>query len=262
MILSVRSQAEYELPNETFLTLMVEPPLHGVAHEVLEESLVTSPTPDTRLWLDVHGNPTRRLMAPAGRFFFDFNARVRVEPNAPVPDDAVQMAPADLPGETLIYTVPSRYCQSDMLTRMAISEFGNLPPGGARVNTIAQWIHNKVEYRYSTTDAMTSAYDTATQRIGVCRDFAHLLISFCRALGVPARYMSGYCLELDPPDFHAYAQVFLSGKWHNVDATFAGLRPALVPIAIGRDAADVAMTTLWGNSQLIRQQVEVTKLED
>jgi transglutaminase-like putative cysteine protease len=108
---------------------------------------------------------------------------------------------------------------------------------------------------------MTSAYDTVTQRVGVCRDFAHLVIAFCRALGIPARYVSGYALGLEPPDFHGFAQVFLGGAWHNVDATFAGVRPALVPIATGRDAADVAMMTLWGAGTLREQSVSVREEE-
>jgi transglutaminase-like putative cysteine protease len=144
---------------------------------------------------------------------------------------------------------------------MARSEFGNLRPGGGRVLSIAEWVRRHVEYRYGTTDARTSAYDTATERSGVCRDFAHLLIAFCRALGVPARYVSGYALELDPPDFHGWVQVYLDGGWHNVDATYEGVRPALVPIAVGRDAADVAIATLWGIGKLREQTVEVQKVE-
>ena len=97
--------------------------------------------------------------------------------------------------------------------------------------------------------------------MGVCRDFAHLLIAFCRALVIPARYVSGYALGLDPPDFHGFAQVYLGGTWHNVDATFDGVRPALIPIAIGRDAADVAMATTWVPHILISQSVEVKELE-
>lgn len=104
---------------------------------------------------------------------------------------------------------------------------------------------------------MTSAFDTATERIGVCRDFAHLVISFCRALDIPARYASGYALGLDPPDFHGFVQVYLSGAWHNIDATIEGVRPALIPIAVGRDAADVAMTTSWRLTTLLEQSVEV-----
>jgi transglutaminase-like putative cysteine protease len=118
-----------------------------------------------------------------------------------------------------------------------------------------------VEYQYGTTDAMTSAYDTVTQRVGVCRDFAHLTIAFCRALGIPARYVSGYCLGLDPPDFHGYAQVYLGGTWHNVDSTYDGTRPALVPIAYGRDAADAAMLTLWGTGICREQSVQVRRID-
>jgi transglutaminase-like putative cysteine protease len=108
---------------------------------------------------------------------------------------------------------------------------------------------------------MTSAYDTATERIGVCRDFAHLTIAFCRALGIPARYASGYALGLEPPDFHGYAQAYLGGEWRNVDATSDGIRPALVPIAFGRDAADVAMVTSWSPIELIEQSVSVSEID-
>jgi transglutaminase-like putative cysteine protease len=140
---------------------------------------------------------------------------------------------------------------------MAMGEFGGLRPGGGRVLAIAEWVRRNVEYRYGTTDAKTSAFDTATERIGVCRDFAHLVIAFCRALNIPARYVSGYALGLEPPDFHGFVQVYLGGAWHNIDATVEGARPALVPIAVGRDAADVAITTLWGPNALIEQRVEV-----
>ena len=261
MILEIRSRAVSILPAETFMFLMVEPPLEGATHHVLAEKLVTTCTPLSDLWKDVYGNPQRHFLVPAGRFDWEFTARVHVEPNLPLPDDAREHQPFEIPRECLIYTVPSRYCQSDLLARMANSEFGSLAPGGRRVNAIADWIREHVEYRYGTTDAGTSAYDTATQRIGVCRDFAHLLIAFCRALGIPARYVSGYCLDLEPEDFHGYAQVYLGGAWHIVDATFSGNRPALVPIGIGRDAADVAMTTLYGNSELVEQTVEVRLVE-
>lgn len=262
MILQIHSRASYQLPSDAFILLMIEPPLHGETHRVLDENLTTTSTPSTQLWNDLYGNPQRRFAAPAGPFSFEFSARIEAQPNRELPSDAIEHAPSDIPAECMIYTVPSRYCQSDRLQRLAQSEFGLMTPGGARVNTIAAWIRQRVEYQYGTTDAMTSAYDTAAQRVGVCRDFAHLLISFCRALGIPARYVSGYCLGLEPPDFHAYVQVYMSGDWHNVDATFEGVRPALVPIAVGRDAADVAITTLFGPNELRQQSVEVTKDSD
>lgn len=259
MLLDIRARASYQLPADTFVLLMVEPAIDGPCHHVQSASLHTTNTPHSQLWNDLYGNPVRRLTAPQGEFDFDYQSQIEVQPNTVLPPDAPELEPSQIPAECLIYTVPSRYCQSDKLQRLAHSEFGAMTPQGSRVGTIAKWIRERVEYRYGTTDAMTDAYDTATSRVGVCRDFAHLMIAFCRALGVPARYVSGYCLGLEPPDFHAWVQVYVGDAWYNVDATFAGVRPALVPIACGRDAADVPMTTLFGNSTLNHQTVEVTQ---
>jgi transglutaminase-like putative cysteine protease len=255
----VRASATYELESPSYLWLMVEPALRGEAHCVTQSSVVTTPAVKSECRRDLYGNTVRLLVLPQGRFSFDFNAQVEVEPNTGVPPDAVEHSPQELPAHSAIYTLPSRYCQSDLLARMAIDEFGGLPPGGNRVRAIAAWVRRHVEYRYGTTDAMTSAYDTATERIGVCRDFAHLVIAFCRGLDIPARYVSGYALGLESPDFHGYAQVYLSGAWHNLDATCALERPALIPIAHGRDAADVAMSTLWCRSKMVAQRVEVSR---
>ena len=261
MLLTVKATATYEFAVETFLCLMVEPPLVGPAHRVQEERLLTTSTSFCDLRGDLYGNPRRHVIAPAGRFSFEFRATIEARPNVALPPDAVEHPPQEIPGEAMVYTLPSRYCESDLLARMALDEFGHLPHGGVRVLAIAEWVRRHVQYRYGTTDALTSAFDTATERVGVCRDFAHLLIAFCRALVIPARYVSGYALGLDPPDFHGYAQVYLGGTWHNVDATFDGVRPALVPIAIGRDASDVAMATTWVPHDLIAQAVEVRVLE-
>jgi transglutaminase-like putative cysteine protease len=258
---SVRASAAYDLSAETFLLLMVEPRRSGDAHTVLEEKLLTTPTPFSDLDSDMYGNLRRRLLAPPGPFNFEYTATIKAEANAAVPDDAEEHPPRDLPADTLLYTLPSRYCQSDRLTRMATDLFGQgTPGGGARVNAVASWVRQNVEYRYGTTNAHTSAVDTVVERVGVCRDFAHLTIAFCRALGIPARYVSGYALGLKPCDFHGYVQAFVGGRWHNVDATFAGVRPALIPIAVGRDAADLAMLTLFGTGELRNQSVEVTEV--
>ena len=260
MLLAVRAVATYELTAETFMLLMVEPPLEGPSHRVQDERLFTTPTPFCELRRDVYGNPQRHLIAPPGRFSYEFTATVEVAPNSALPPDAVEHPPQDLPAGAMIYALPSRYCQSDLLTRMAHDEFRHARRGGERVLAIAEWVRRHVEYRYGTTDAMTSAFDTATERVGVCRDFAHLVIAFCRALNIPARYASGYALGLEPPDFHGFVQVYLGGAWHNVDATIEGVRPALIPIAVGRDAADVAMTTSWVPNTLTEQSVEVREV--
>mgnify|MGYP001548898124 CR=1 FL=1 len=257
--LDLSATATYDLPKESFLLLMVEPRLQGEHHTVLQESLRTSPTPFSELVFDGFGNPLRRLVAPAGPFTFDFTATVETARNTAIPVDAMEHDPRDLPPDILLYTLPSRYCQSDQLSRLAMSEFSSITPGGGRIQAITEWVRTHVEYQYGTTNAMTSAYDTAVQRIGVCRDFAHLTIAFCRALDIPARYVSGYCLELDPPDFHGWAQVYIGGEWRNVDATFAGTREALVPIAYGRDAVDVSLLTVWRTSTFCTQSVVVKR---
>lgn len=259
MLLHVRSSAAYEMAAETFVCLMVEPPLIGPSHRVVDERLSTSPVVACDLRRDLYGNPQRYIVAPKGPFSFEFEATIEATPGTPLPVDAPERSPRDIPAEAMIYTLPSRYCQSDLLFRMAATEFSELPPGGTRVQAIAEWVRKHIEYRYGTTDAKTSAFDTATERIGVCRDFAHLVIAFCRALGIPARYASGYALGLEPPDFHGYAQVYLGNAWHDVDATTDQVRPALVPIAVGRDAADVAMMTTWTNHTLLNQIVEVSE---
>ena len=260
MLLTVKASATYEFVVETFLCLMVEPPLIGPSHRVKEERLLTSPTVFCELRSDLYGNPRRHVIAPSGRFSFEFQATIETLPNVALPAGASEHQAQAIPGEAMVYTLPSRFCESDLLARMALDEFGHLPHGGARVLAIAEWVRRHVQYRYGTTDALTSAFDTATERVGVCRDFAHLVIAFCRALVIPARYVSGYALGLDPPDFHGFAQVHLGGTWHNVDATFDGVRPALVPIAIGRDASDVAMATTWVPHDLIAQWVEVREV--
>jgi transglutaminase-like putative cysteine protease len=257
MMLRIRSTAVYDLPAETFIGLMVEPALLGAGHRVIDERLMTSPTTFCEIRRDLYGNPQRCLVATPGVFSFEFLATVEVQPNGAVPADGLAHPPLNLPPEVMVYTLPSRYCQSDLLSRMAQGEFGHLRTGAERVMAVANWVRQHVEYRYGTTSSMTSAFDTATERVGVCRDFAHLVIAFCRALDIPARYVSGYALGLEPPDFHGFVQVYLSGAWHNVDATIEGPRPALVPIAFGRDAADVPMTTLWGMSTFLDQSVEV-----
>ncbi|MFY9875015.1 MAG: hypothetical protein WAL20_05130, partial [Rhodomicrobium sp.] len=130
MLISVRATAAYDLPDETFLLLMVEPPLVGPAHRVEQAQLLTTPTPFHELGTDVYGNPQRRIIAPKGSFSFEFIATIETAPNATLPDDAVEHPLREVPAEALVFTLPSRYCQSDLLARMARGEFGQLPSGG------------------------------------------------------------------------------------------------------------------------------------
>lgn len=153
-----------------------------------------------------------------------------------------QLDPSVLP-----YLYPSRYCQSDKLHRFAVSRFGKIDNAFEKVLALTKWIHTNVEYLSGSTNSQTSAYDTATEQAGVCRDFAHLGIALCRALDIPARYFTGYCYLLKPQDFHACFEAFLGGEWVIFDATHLAPLNGLVKIATGRDAADTAIATIFGN---------------
>jgi transglutaminase-like putative cysteine protease len=153
---------------------------------------------------------------------------------------------------TLLF--PSRYCQSDQLARLAWKKFGSIENAYERVVAIADWIYRSVEYESGSTNSQTSAYDTVTQRAGVCRDFAHLGVALCRALNIPARYFAGYAYQLEPADFHACFEAFVGGRWIIFDATRLAPLNGLVRIGTGRDAADAAVVSIFG-------QVKSTKVK-
>ena len=261
MKLFIHVVADLAVPDATPTTLQIEAAHLGEAQTVETAELLITPFAAAEPFPDFYGNPCRRFLMPAGDVRIEYTATV-TQPDTRFPLLNPYEADAlHLPTETLLYTLPSRYCQSDRLVAMAVDMFGANAPGFARVQTICNWINEHITYQYGTSDAGTSAYDTATQRIGVCRDFAHLGIAFCRALNIPARYVSGYCLGLTPPDFHAYFQAFLDGRWVSFDATERQPRPALVQIAVGRDAADCAWSTFYGYGETKWLSVEVTAEE-
>ena len=161
---------------------------------------------------------------------------------------AVQPTPvSDLDVSTVPYLYPSRYCQSDQLGRLARRLFGTIENPHAKAVAIADWIHENVDYLSGSTTWNTSAYDTVTQRTGVCRDFAHLGIALCRALSIPARYFAGYAYELQPPDFHACFECFIGGSWVVFDATRLAHLNGLVRVGTGRDAADASVASIFGS---------------
>jgi transglutaminase-like putative cysteine protease len=161
-----------------------------------------------------------------------------------------------LPGETVDYLMPSRYCTSDTFQDFVEGEFGMLE-GGARVAAICQRIAETLTYEPGSSDAFTTAADTFKSRKGVCRDYAHLMIAFVRASGIPARFASVYGLGVEPQDFHAVAEVFLDGAWHLVDATRMATPDRMAKIGVGRDAADVSFLTSFGDVEMVAQTVDV-----
>jgi len=208
---------------------------------------------------DSFGNICGRLLAPAGGITLRGHAVVQ---DSGLPDaidlDAQQMPIEQLPDDLLLYLMASRYCETDKLTDVAWSLFGNTQPGWARVAAITEFVHNHVTFGYQHAHHMKSAYDVYQQRAGVCRDFAHLALTFCRCMGIPARYCTGYMGDIGippdpaPMDFSGWFEVYLSGRWYTFDARHNFPRIGRILMATGRDAADVALTTSFGRMALTK----------
>jgi transglutaminase-like putative cysteine protease len=235
--------------------------LHGVDQQVLSESLVITPPLPVHIYADpVEGHRFARLHAEAGRFDLRYQARVQRTPQ-PVDTLAPQMAIAQLPDEVLHNLMPTRYCESDLLSHAAQRLFGDAPPGHARVQAVLDWIHTNIEYLVGSSQATTTARDVFVQRAGVCRDFAHLGITFCRALNIPARLVAGYSRFDDPPpDFHAVFEAYLGGRWMMFDATRMSPLDELIRIAMGRDAKDLAFATIYGPATMLAMSPLVQRI--
>jgi len=208
------------------------------------------------------GNRYLRVIAQPGDLHLRYEAEVILEPLLETPEAVAEVHAAKLPFEVMAYLYPSRYCQADKLVRFAHSTFGQLTAGYHRVNGICNWIRDNVEYQSGVSDALTSAFDTVTERAGVCRDFAHLAIALCRALGIPARYVSAYAWRLAPPDFHAVIEAYLQGPtgsgWYLFDPTRMSAPDGLVRIGAGRDAADVAFCSPYGDVGFEKPEVWIS----
>lgn len=236
-----------------------------VAHKyqrISEESLCLHPSLAIEKYTETFANNRYfRVNSNGGQLTVNYQAIVDVFFSQDNPSYIEEIPPLELPLSILTYLYPSRYCQSDLLMRMAEQEFGYLSSGYSRVTAICNWIYDKVYYITGSSNNQTSAYDTATERAGVCRDFAHLGIAFCRALNIPARFVSVYAYNLNPPDFHAVFEAYLSGRWYLFDPTRLVSRQGLIRIGTGRDAADVSFATLFGQIQMEKQHISVECLE-
>jgi transglutaminase-like putative cysteine protease len=221
------------------------------------EQLRTEPLVEVEPFYDGFGNRCGRLVAPEGRLRLWSDAVIRDcgEPDA-LPYDEVQHPVQELPPECLPYLLSSRYCEVDLLSNRAWELFGNTPEGWPRVQAVLNWVHWNVKYGYEFARATKTAAEVVSEGAGVCRDFQHLAITFCRALNIPARYASGYLGDIrvpplpTPMDFHAWFEVFLGGRWHSVDARHNTARIGRVLMARGRDATDTALITSFGPAQL------------
>jgi transglutaminase-like putative cysteine protease len=231
------------------------------------DNLCTSPAVAVTAYRDLFGNWCSRIVAPAGRFVLSTDALVH---DTGMPDTvapwATQTPVEQLPEETLVYLLGSRYCETDHLAPVAWQLFGNGPTGWARVQAICDFVNQHIEFGYHHARRTRSAWEAYLERQGVCRDFAHLAIAFCRCMNIPARYCTGYLGDIripavpGPMDFAGWFEAYLGGTWYTFDARNNTPRIGRVLMARGRDACDVALTNTFGPNTLSRFMVRAEEV--
>ena len=248
---------EYDVFHPAHFLFNIESAFHE-GHSVVEERLTITPAMKVRSFCDERlGNRFIRLDAPKGVLSVNYHARLELNPAA-VPLHLDESTVSSVPDEVLRYLMPSRYCESDSMSRAAQQLFGQIPPGIGRVRAIESWINESIAYLPGLTNSTTTAQEVFVQRAGVCRDFAHLGITLCRALNIPARLVVGYVHFVEPPeDFHALFEAWLDGRWVLFDATRMAPIDRLVRVGTGRDAKDVAFATIFGVVQMTRKEMRI-----
>ena len=261
MLFECTAELDYKVRFRSALILSVHAQ-RTAAQKIVAERFTVEPDVPTNEYADDMGNRFVRLETGSHK---QLTIRYRADVDCDFEvHHAANIAPtpvAALEDATIPYLFASRYCQSDRLGRLAWDLFGSIDKPHDKVLAIANWIHDNVEYLRGSTDSTTSAFDTVTQRVGVCRDFAHLGIALCRALNIPARYFTGYAYELKPPDFHACFECYIGGRWMVFDATRLAHLNGLVRIATGRDAADTAVASIFGAVKCTHMRVACTLAE-
>lgn len=223
------------------------------------EQLTITPAAAIARLDDSHTGERRAVFTAAGDVEVAYSAVVDVRRTPLELAGAAASAIRDLPPIALSYLLPSRYCAFDGVQDFVDQTFKGAS-GGDKVLTMLEWLGSEVSYSPGSSDAVTTAMDTFTSRRGVCRDFTHLAIAFCRAANIPARAVSAYAWKLDPPDMHAVAEVFVGGRWRLVDPTGRAPIESVIRVATGRDAGDIAFMTVFGEAELIAQTFAVTEL--
>jgi transglutaminase-like putative cysteine protease len=267
--IEVGYELNYELPQPTPMLLAVHIHHSRAADLVVPDHLVTFPSVPITGYDDLFGNWISRIVAPAGQFRLSGHAIVH-DTGRPdmISPSASQYDVQDLPAETLGFLLGSRYCETDHLSEIAWSLFGESPLGWGRVQAICDFVHNHLKFGYVHARPSKTAWETYNERAGVCRDFAHLAVTFCRCMNIPARYCTGYLGDIGipamdaPMDFSSWFEAFLGGQWHVFDARFNTPRIGRILMARGRDAADVAITTTFGPSTLTGFKVCADEIAD
>lgn len=261
MFVSVGCEFQYESTTSTASIWQIRPRADG-HHRLLREDFSVEPNVPHREYRDGYGNVCDRLTLPAEPSRVHYRALVEVDGQPDEEDTGAEQLPVEeLPDEALVYLLPSRYCVSDLLYDTAWELFASTKPGWERVQGVCDWVHDHLTFGYGASTTATSALDVYHSRTGVCRDFAQLAVTFCRALGIPARYAFGYLPDIgvpppdDPMDFVAWFEVYLGGRWWTFDPRNNQRRIGRVLIGRGRDALDVAMVTTYGPAVLTQMLV-------
>jgi transglutaminase-like putative cysteine protease len=251
--LKVGFELVYDFPQPVPMILVVNVHYSRASDIVVPDLLVTEPNVPISPYRDSFGNWCNRLIAPPGRMRITTTGVIR---DSGVPDEiqlgAVQHSVEDLPEDTLMFLLGSRYCETDLLSSIAWQLFGATTPGWPRVQAICDWVHNHIVFNYQNARNTRTAAQAYDERMGVCRDYAHLAVTFCRCMNIPARYCTGYMSDIGTPppwavgDFAAWFEAYIGGRWHTFDPRNNTPRIGRVLMARGRDASDVAIVTTFG----------------
>jgi len=259
--LLVECELEYAATDQCDYIFNIEAAFHP-GQQIINEKLHVDPCDLITSGLDPTGrNRLVKIAGSAGNLFIQYTAQVQVNYSLPAGDEE-EMSIGQLPVDIIPYIWSSRYCESDSVLKLAIELFGQLPRGYPRVVAICQWIRQNIKYQIGSTISTMSARDVLESKAGVCRDFAHLGITFCRALNIPARFVTGYTWYNDPPpDFHAIFEAYLGGRWILFDPTELAPVTDLVRIATGKDASETAFSTIFGPVSMtsMRPNVQVVQ---
>jgi len=248
--LSFGCELVYRVNEPTVFVLHVEAARIASHADLVEDLRIVPDLPRDSATTPLSENRYTRIVAPAGALTVAYSGSVDLQAQRADPATIAEVAPADLPLEVLPFLLPSRYCESDRLDDFVKQHFGKLRPGFSRVTAVCNWIWGNVKYRAGSSDIHTSACRTLETRTGVCRDFAHLGVAICRALDIPARFVSCYAFGLQPVDFHAVFEAYLGGHWWLFDPTREPALDRMVRIGAGRDAADVSFASFFGAADL------------
>ncbi len=257
MRISIGCELTYDVPVPTPMIVMLNVHYSRASDLEWPDHLITTPSVPIQGYRDTFGNWCSRMVAPAGRFILGTNSVIY---DANMLDDfaphAMQHRIEDLPSEALLYLLPSRYCESDLLLSEAWRLFGETAPGWSRVQAVCDFVHRHITFGYEHGRPTRTAAEGYREQVGVCRDYAHLAVAFCRALNIPTRYCTGYISDIGIPppygtmDFAAWMEVYLGGRWYTFDPRNNARRQGRILIAQGRDAADVPLTHTFGPNVL------------